>query len=101
MPREILYQMSVYALAWSESRGQDVPAIVLYPAVGGEHPDMEVALRVYGGKERRIILRAVDWAKAASSLPKGSPELAMRWIGERVPVSRALVPPARDARRVA
>ena len=81
LPREILYQMSVYALAWSESRGQDVPAIVLYPAVDGEHPDMEMTLRVHGASPRRIILRSIDWAAAASGLPKGSSHLASRWVG--------------------
>ena len=68
LPREILYQMSVYALAWSESGGEDVPAIVLYPAVGGVHPDMEMTLRVRGSTRRRIILRSVDWARAATGL---------------------------------
>ncbi len=80
LPREMLYQMSVYALAWSQSRGTAVPAIVLYPAVGGEHPDMEIALRVHGTTSRRIVLRSVDWADAASCLGAPQFELAQRWV---------------------
>ena len=69
LPRDILYQMSVYALGWSEAEGRDVPAVVLYPQVGGgEHPDVEIDLRVAGGRTRRIVLRAVDWAAAAQKV---------------------------------
>mgnify|MGYP003885313119 CR=1 FL=1 len=81
LPREILYQLSVYALAWSERGGEDVPAIVLYPAVGGVHPDMEMTLRVRGATPRQIILRSVDWAAAASRLGQPQVEVAERWAG--------------------
>jgi 5-methylcytosine-specific restriction enzyme subunit McrC len=84
LPREILYQMSVYALAWSERGGEDVPAVVLYPVVGGDRPDMELSLRVRGAASRRIILRAVDWASAAAALPGDSIALAQRWVGMRI-----------------
>jgi 5-methylcytosine-specific restriction enzyme subunit McrC len=85
LPREILYQMSVYSLAWSEAKGQDVPAVVLYPAVGGTHPDAVLHLQVDGGKVRRIVLRAVDWAAAAEVSGAGSrtagERLARLWVG--------------------
>ena len=81
LPREILYQMSVYALAWSESHGLDVPAVVLYPAVGGEHPDMEVSLRVRGAMPRRIVMRSVDWGEAAGlARDEERREVARRWV---------------------
>lgn len=79
LPREILYQMSVYALAWSERGGRDVPAVVLYPAVGGVHPDMVMSLRVRGATPRRIVLRSVDWALAAANLGEPQVATAERW----------------------
>lgn len=83
LPREILYQMSVYALAWSEAASRDVPAVVLYPAVSAARPDMELSLRVHGGAPRRIVLRGVDWAGAARLVAAGdatgAAALATRW----------------------
>jgi 5-methylcytosine-specific restriction enzyme subunit McrC len=81
LPREILYQMSVYAMAWT--RGDlDVPAIVLYPVVGVA-PDQEVRLRAADGV-RRIVLRGVDWSAAVDLVrtPDRADRLrlAQRWI---------------------
>lgn len=80
LPRGILYQMSVYALAWSERQGADVPAIVLYPAVGVVHPDMVLSLDVRGAAPRRIVLRSVDWAHAAAHLGQNQSALAEHWV---------------------
>lgn len=85
LPREILYQMSVYALAWSQSQGKEVPAVVLYPTVGQPHPDMELRLRVSNGQSRQILLRAVDWGKAALCVGNRESEsecveLARGWV---------------------
>jgi len=82
LPREILYQMSVYALAWSESRGHSVPAVVLYPTTG-ERPDIEYALDVHSGRSRRIVVRGIDWAAAIAATEDGDAarahRLALAW----------------------
>lgn len=87
IPREILYQMSVYALAWSESDGCSVPAIVLYPGPE-ERRDIEYGLDVHGGQARRILLRAVDWAAAIRAVECGDGDagrkLARAWAATKV-----------------
>lgn len=84
LPREILYQMSVYALAWSESGGRSVPAIVLYPADGEEHPEIEYGLDIEGGRTRRIVVRGIDWAAAIRAIEDGDGPscrgLAANWV---------------------
>ena len=82
--REILYQMSVYALAWTGSRERGVPAVVLYPTPGGEKADIEYELAVQGGQRRRIVLRAIDWARAIDAVGARDVDaggrLARAWI---------------------
>lgn len=84
LPREILYQMSVYALAWSNA-SVPVPGTVLYPQVGGPRPDVVLALTPAQAPPTRIVLRAIDWAKAARLVHdrRGgeAAELAARWAG--------------------
>ncbi len=84
LPREILYQVSVYALGWSEASGHPVPAVVLYPAGGEEHDDVVLGLGVAGGRERHIVLRAIDWTEASKRLAAGDLDgcrrLATRWV---------------------
>ncbi|MEZ4239485.1 MAG: hypothetical protein R3F59_25675 [Myxococcota bacterium] len=63
LTREILYQMSIYALAWRDA-GTRVPAVVLY-ATQQARPDQELHLRLRGDDACRIVLRGVDWARAA------------------------------------
>jgi 5-methylcytosine-specific restriction endonuclease McrBC regulatory subunit McrC len=84
--REILYQLSVYAVAYAG--GQEavpVPAIALYPRETSRE-DIIYAFRhgLHGG-ESLIILRPVDWAEASRALraPVPQPELqriASRWV---------------------
>ncbi|WP_224250282.1 McrC family protein [Hyalangium gracile] len=67
--REILYQMSVYAVAYAGGQeAAPVPAIALYPRETS-HEDIIYAFRhgLHGG-ESPIILRAVDWAEASRAL---------------------------------
>lgn len=71
VPREILYQMSIYALAWSESDGRSVPSVVLYPRPKDECRDIEYRLDVHDGQARRILLRGVDWAAAIRAVERG------------------------------
>lgn len=84
LPREILYQMSVYAMGWGESEGKDVPAVVLYPSLA-PRPDVELRLQVAHARPRRILLRAVEWARAAEFIVQrdetGAKTLARRWVG--------------------
>ena len=84
LPRDILYQMSVYALAWSRS-GVPVPGTVLYPQVGGARPDVVLGLTPAEATPTRIVLRAIDWATAARLVHdrRGdeAAELAGHWAG--------------------
>ena len=82
LPRDMLYQLSVYAFAWGGQAKRPVPAIILYPEVGGRHPDQLLELRVGGAGTRRIILRAVDWGGAARHLEDRAHamRLAERWV---------------------
>jgi 5-methylcytosine-specific restriction enzyme subunit McrC len=57
LPREILYQMSVYSLAFGGAR--PVPAIVLYAVPDGTRTDSILRLNVEHGAPRVIVLRAV------------------------------------------
>lgn len=85
LPREILYQMSVYSLAWGDAGSGDLPAVVLYPTPGGDKPDIEYELVVRGGRARRIVVRAIDWSAAVAILKSGDPGLARQqaqtWVG--------------------
>jgi len=102
--REVLYQASVYALAWSGTSQHDVPAILLYPYEGSEPCDLELRLHVAGAaRARRIILRAVDWVRASEILWNGASwqqrvALARRWVSVQKPGApspiRALQPEA-------
>ena len=78
--RDILYQLSTYALA----SNADAPSVVLYPATSGHRPDMSLALDVVGGRSRRIVFRAVEWGRAARLVASGDSErcreLAHRWV---------------------
>lgn len=80
LPREMLYQISVYALAFAQN-GAPVPALLLYP--GAPRPDIVYALRPAWGPEARIIVRAVDWVAASRALRgRGDPAaLAKAWMG--------------------
>lgn len=84
--RDILYQMSVYAMAWSAEADSDVPAIVLYPGTE-ESPDVVYRLHPVGeGQPRRIILRSVSWARASGMLAGRERRvdraaLAGQWVG--------------------
>lgn len=71
LPRDIVYQMSVYSLAFGGQR--PVPAIVLYAVPHGSRPDVRFTLRVTGGEDRRIVLRAVPLDGLIAALDSGSP----------------------------
>lgn len=83
LPREILYQMSVYALAWSKA-GVPVPAVVLYPQVGVPRPDIVLGLTPALAPSTRIVLRGVDWVVAARMVQARrrceASALAGRWV---------------------
>lgn len=80
VPREMLYQLSVYALAWSRD-GEPVPAIALFPSSSvGE--DIELDLVLPGGGERRVVVRGADWSAAIRALRGNGSEarrLARAW----------------------
>jgi len=58
LPRDILYQLSVYSLAFGGQR--PLPAIVLYAVPSGGRRDVTYTLHVHGGVDRTIILRSVS-----------------------------------------
>ncbi len=55
LPRDILYQLTAYSLAF----GPEVPAVVLYAIPTGDRPPVRIRLNVVGAGERVIVLRAV------------------------------------------
>lgn len=56
LPREMLYQLSIYALA----QGPGGRAIILYPTVNPMAKDAQVDLRPYGGGISYVVLRPVN-----------------------------------------
>jgi len=79
---EILYQMSVYALAYGSetASGRIFPAIVLYPQVDSPRDDVVYALSDgRGGMKSHIIVRAIDWGDASRAMrdPARSAELPL------------------------
>ena len=94
LTRDILYQMSVYAVAYASAHGvgEPVPAIVLYPGQGVPREDITYGfrhgLRGSGGPigESPIILRAIDWVAASRTLREPSRQselslIAREWVG--------------------
>jgi len=80
LPRDIVYQMSVYSLAFG---GDDpIPVIVLYAVPDGVRPDVGFTLQVAGGRDRRIVLRAVSIGQLVDALTRrsGCRELAGSWL---------------------
>jgi 5-methylcytosine-specific restriction enzyme subunit McrC len=86
LPREQLYQLSVYALAFAGQGGASVPATILYPKTfAGPAKDEIIHLHLHGRSPAMIALRAIDWVGAADLLSQGaSPlmkgDLAGRWL---------------------
>jgi 5-methylcytosine-specific restriction enzyme subunit McrC len=83
LPEHILYQMSVYALAWPQAGQERVPAVVLYPSEH-PHPDVRYRLNVADGGRRDLVLRALNWGGAARLIRDRAPrsrlvEVATRW----------------------
>jgi 5-methylcytosine-specific restriction enzyme subunit McrC len=85
----ILYQMSVYSLAFGNLAERPIPAVVLYPFIGAASaPDEIIGLQIPAEPSpRRIILRGIDWEHAARLLQAGGAAdaerraLAARWAG--------------------
>ncbi|HMV70289.1 MAG TPA: hypothetical protein PKA64_25840, partial [Myxococcota bacterium] len=85
LSRTALYQLSVYAIAWAPSDDVPIPAVVLYPS-DVPRRDIAYSLHPAGGPPRPILLRAVDWADAASALREHGRvaeriAMARRWAG--------------------
>jgi hypothetical protein len=57
LPREILYQLSVYSVAFGGL--EPVPAVVLYAVPDGDRPEVRFRLHVAGAADRLVLLRAV------------------------------------------
>jgi 5-methylcytosine-specific restriction endonuclease McrBC regulatory subunit McrC len=66
LPREILYQMSVYALAWSTQAG-GVPAVAICPS-GSKPAEAWLTVHPPQGGVRHIGVRTVDWSAALSTI---------------------------------
>lgn len=90
IPRDILYQLSVYALAWLDDQRSDVPATVLYPRLGPAPTDRVVALRHgFRASESHIRFRAIDWSQASQALRNGDAnqtpaDIAAAWMRDVV-----------------
>lgn len=80
LPRDILYQMSVYSLAFGG--GQPIPAVVLYAVPRGHRKDVEYTLHVQGGADRRIVLRSVGLEELVQALdePARAAGGACAWV---------------------
>ena len=83
----MVYQASVYALAWSGTDHKDVPAILLYPCHDGSQPtDIVFHLNIAGTPQpRRILFRAVDWVQGGELLSDHTMTskrrtMAQRWV---------------------
>jgi len=79
LPPSMLYQMSVYSLAFGGDR--PIPAVVLYAVPSGARDDVRINLHVEHGLDRTILLRAVPLDDLVASLGTGEePEEALRWL---------------------
>jgi len=76
LPREMLYQLAIYAL----SREQQREAVILYPTTGGSLSDQIVEIREpsYGNPRARVILRAVNLLELSNAI-EGSGVHGDRW----------------------
>lgn len=70
LPREILYQMSVYSLAFGGA--VPIPAVVLYAVPDGDRADVRIRLHVAGGGHRLVVLRAVPLDRLGALLSSSS-----------------------------
>ena len=72
LPREMLYQLSMYALGGSDSNRQ---AVILYPTLEAGAVDQTILLKdpVHGSEQARIVLRPVELLelKRLISAPSG------------------------------
>ena len=66
LPRDMLYQLAIYAL----SRDQVREATILYPSTGGAQRDQVIEIRepAYASQRARLILRAVDLPRLAAAI---------------------------------
>jgi 5-methylcytosine-specific restriction enzyme subunit McrC len=64
LPREMLYQLSIYALA----QGSGGHAAILYPTLNPLATDAQVDLRPYGGGVSHVVLRPVNMVALDDSL---------------------------------
>ncbi len=71
LPREMLYQLAIYALIGG--RGANGRSAILYPttARGAEEEEMEVRDPVGGGGRGRVVLRTVDLYKLENLISDG------------------------------
>lgn len=69
LPRDILYQLSVYALAWSQGEAT-VPALGLCPTLG-DVDEVDLVVRPPGQAQRRVLVRGVRWDAALAALRSG------------------------------
>lgn len=78
-PPSMLYQMSVYSLAFGGER--PIPSVVLYAVPSGARDDVTITLNVKHGLNRTILLRAVPLDDMVATLGTGEePEEALRWL---------------------
>jgi 5-methylcytosine-specific restriction enzyme subunit McrC len=68
LTREILYQMTVYAVAHGIGAQDTMRAVVLYPGRAPLPPDTAYAFPTAPGADAQVILRAVDWSALSRSL---------------------------------
>ena len=84
--RDILYQLSVYGLAYRDEALASLPVLALYPC-DDERDDVIVELRPTAGAAIPIIIRGINWSAASRSLrdpskPNGPGVIADRWIAQ-------------------
>lgn len=84
LPREMLYQLTVYAM----SQGPGGVAVILYPALGPEPAPATVEIRPPGGPSARVVLRPVDLLKLAGILGAAGMDRAAREYARWVAVGR-------------
>lgn len=88
LPRDMLYQLSVYSVAYASEEGvaPPPPVIALYPQQDGPRADITYGFRHdSSGAEGRIILRAIDWSSASRALREPRqhaelPHIAAAWL---------------------